>query len=150
MNGMADTKQSGWVRWGRDAVLLAAFAAVIVWSLFFTIVRPGSGVPGVAGQPSGASYKGEIVVRVRMPEAGWSSIHIGDRMGDSAVVTKMRVREVKWITELLMTIKVTGPIEFTTERYPFPQRTMPLRVGSVIWFETPRYSLIGDVVAMNP
>lgn len=149
MNPMEEAGKSGWARWGRDAVLLAVFAAVIAWSLFFTVVRPGAG-PSAAPAGAAAAYQGEVTLRARMLEAAWGNVRVGDRMGDSAVVTKLRVREARPSNELLVTIKVTGPLEFTTERYPFPQRGMPLRVGSVVWFETGRYTLAGDVVAMNP
>ncbi len=72
-------------------------------------------------------------------------------MGTAAVVTGTEVKEYSMgRRELHVTLKVSGPLQFTAVRYPFPQMNLPLRVGSLVWFETDRYTLMGDVIAKNP
>jgi hypothetical protein len=72
-------------------------------------------------------------------------------MGTAATVLRTAVRDFgAGRRELLVTLRITGPLSFTTERYPFPQQVLPLRIGSLVWFETSRYTIIGDVIAMNP
>jgi len=156
MNSMETPREPGRRDWIRDAVLLAAFAGVIVWSLLFTVVRPApvaapaAGAAGAGGADETAAatgeYRGELTIRsTRLPVSAWYVVRVGDKMGKVATVTK-----VKKGTELHVTLKVTGPIPFATERYPFPQQNLPLRIGSLVWFETSRYNLVGDVIAMNP
>ena len=155
MNGMAgkgSRKGGGRPGWVRDAVLLAAFAGVIAWSLFFTVVQPGAGPSGAAPAAADTGYRGKLTMRAyRLPEDAWGVVRAGDRMGDSARVVRAEVRDFgRGRRELHVTLSITGPIQFTTETYPFPQRKMPLRIGSVVWLENERYTLVGDVIAMNP
>ena len=152
MNDMETSKTPGRGSWVRDAVLLAAFAGVVGWSLFFTVGRRGPGAAGPAASAGAAVYRGELTIRAaRLPEAAWPAVRAGDAMGTIATVTRTAVRDFgPGRRELHVTLKVAGPIPFTTERYPFPQQILPLRIGSLVWFETGRYTIIGDVIAMNP
>jgi len=136
----------------RDAILLVLFAAVIAWSLFFTVVRPGASPAGAKAGASTADWKGTLTIRVTgLPESAWHNVQEGDRMGTAAVVTGTAVKEYSTgRKELHITLKVSGPLQFTTVRYPFPQMNLALRVGSLVWFETDRYTLMGDVIAKTP